>query len=131
VGFTLPDTIADTLATIPESDWQIAYDVDGEPRPGAAAPDYATSRCTSWTRTGSGAPSSPWPASSPPEPSCSPCTHPARRWEPKRLRLRIFSLAGRLTRSGRRTILDLAGHAPWTPVLLQALTTLRALATPG
>jgi hypothetical protein len=25
--------------------------------------------------------------------------HRARRWEPKRLRLRIFSLAGRLTRS--------------------------------
>jgi hypothetical protein len=36
VGFTLPDTLADTLATIPESDWQIAYDADGEPRPGAA-----------------------------------------------------------------------------------------------
>src|SRR4051812_38857700 len=36
VGFTLPDTIADILATVPESDWQIAYDADGEPRPGAA-----------------------------------------------------------------------------------------------
>ena len=43
VGFTLPEHIADILATVPESDWQIAYDVDGEPRPGAAAPDYATS----------------------------------------------------------------------------------------
>ena len=32
VGFTLPDTIAKELATIPEADWQIAYDADGEPR---------------------------------------------------------------------------------------------------
>jgi len=31
VGFTLPDTIADTLATVPQSDWRIAYDADGEP----------------------------------------------------------------------------------------------------
>ena len=29
--------------------------------------------------------------------------HPARRWEPKRLRLRLFSIAGRLARSSRRT----------------------------
>jgi hypothetical protein len=36
VGFTLPDTIADTLATVAETDWQIAYDSDGQPRPGAA-----------------------------------------------------------------------------------------------
>jgi len=58
-------------------------------------------------------------------------THPARRWEPKRLRLRIFSLAGRLVRSGRRTVLHLAEHAPWAPLLQQAITTLRALPAPG
>jgi hypothetical protein len=29
-------------------------------------------------------------------------TGTARRWEPKRLRLRIFAVAGRLARSGRR-----------------------------
>jgi hypothetical protein len=57
--------------------------------------------------------------------------HPARRWEPKRLRLRLFSIAGRLARSGRRVVLHLAAHAPWTPLLLAALTNLRALATPG
>ena len=57
--------------------------------------------------------------------------HPARRWEPKRLRLWIFSLAGRLTRSGRRTVLHLAGHAPWAGLLLDAITTLRALPAPG
>lgn len=57
--------------------------------------------------------------------------HPARRWEPKRLRLRLFSIAGRLARSGRRTRLHLAEHAPWAALLLQALTTLRALTAPG
>ena len=56
--------------------------------------------------------------------------HPARRWEPKRLRLRIFSLAGRLARSARRTVLHLPAHAPWAGLLLHALTTLRALTAP-
>jgi hypothetical protein len=57
--------------------------------------------------------------------------HPARRWEPKRLRLRIFSIAARLARSGRRTVLHSATHAPWASLLTDALTTLRALAAPG
>ena len=57
--------------------------------------------------------------------------HPARRWEPKRLRPRLFSLAGRLARSGRRTELHLPRHAPWAALLLQAITSLRALAAPG
>nr|MBA2307865.1 transposase [Pseudonocardiales bacterium] len=56
--------------------------------------------------------------------------HPARRWEPKRLRLRIFSIAGRIARTGRRTVLHLSSHAPWTELLLRALTTLRALPAP-
>jgi hypothetical protein len=57
--------------------------------------------------------------------------HPARRWEPKRLRLRIFSIAARLARSGRQTVLHLSAHAPWAGLLLDAITTLRALAEPG
>lgn len=57
--------------------------------------------------------------------------HPARRWEPKRLRLRLFSIAGRLTRSGRRTVLHLSRHARWAALLLRAITTLRALTAPG
>ncbi|WP_246170955.1 transposase [Pseudonocardia hierapolitana] len=36
---------------------------------------------------------------------------PARRWEPKRLRLRIFSIAGRLARSARSTVLHQSRHA--------------------
>jgi hypothetical protein len=39
-------------------------------------------------------------------------TGTARRWEPKRLRLRLFTCAGRLVRSGRRQRLRLAlGHS--------------------
>ena len=57
--------------------------------------------------------------------------YPARRWEPKRLRLRLFATGGRLTRSARRTILHLSTHVPWAHLLLQAITTLHALPTPG
>ena len=38
---------------------------------------------------------------------------PARGWEPKRMRLRLFSTAGRLVRSGRRMRLRLAAPWPW------------------
>ncbi|MGB9306679.1 MAG: IS1380 family transposase [Mycobacterium sp.] len=51
--------------------------------------------------------------------------HPARRWEPKRLRLRLFSIAARITRHARRTRLRLCAHAPWTDLLLTALTRLQ------
>jgi hypothetical protein len=57
--------------------------------------------------------------------------HQARRWEPKRLRLRLFSLAARLVRTARQTVLHLPGHAPWARLLLEALTRLRALSAPG
>lgn len=48
--------------------------------------------------------------------------HPARRWEPKRLRLRLFSAAARLSRHARRTRLRFAGHWPFTDVITTALT---------
>jgi hypothetical protein len=35
VGFTLPASILDDLAQVPETAWQPAYDADREPRPGA------------------------------------------------------------------------------------------------
>lgn len=210
VGFTLPDTITDTLATIPETDWQIAYDADGEPRPGAAVlevtglldlsrwpkgmrvivrrerphpgaqlrlTDRDGHRLTAFaTNTPPGGPGRQLAdlelrhrrrARAEDRIRCAKDTglrnlplheldqnriwcavialaceltawaqllalpeHPARRWEPKRLRLRIFSLAGRLARSGRRTVLHLPGHAPWAALLQQAITTLRALAAP-
>jgi hypothetical protein len=54
--------------------------------------------------------------------------HPARRWEPKRLRLRLFWIAGTLATTARTTTLHLARDAPWTTLAVTALTTLRALA---
>jgi hypothetical protein len=51
----------------------------------------------------------------------------ARRWEPKRLRLRIFAVAGRLVRGGRRLRLRLADRWPWTGEITAAITRLQAL----
>ncbi len=48
----------------------------------------------------------------------APTDHPARRWEPKRLRLRLFSVAGRLTHHARQVHLRLAAHAPWADLIL-------------
>jgi hypothetical protein len=55
---------------------------------------------------------------------------PARLWEPKRLRLRIFSCAGRIVRGGRRLRLRLAASWPWASQITGAITRLQALA-PG
>jgi hypothetical protein len=54
----------------------------------------------------------------------------ARVWEPKRLRLRLFSAAGRLARGGRRLRLRLAATWPWAAQLTAAITRLQAFA-PG
>ena len=54
----------------------------------------------------------------------------ARRWEPKRLRLRIFSAAGRLVRGGRRLRLRLAARWPWATQITAAISRLHAYA-PG
>jgi hypothetical protein len=54
----------------------------------------------------------------------------ARRWEPKRLRLRIFTCAGRLVRGGRRLRLRLAASWPWASQITTAIIRLQALA-PG
>ena len=56
--------------------------------------------------------------------------HPARRWEPKRLRLRLFSIAGRLARSARRVVLHLNQAGRWTDLLLTIITTLRRVPAP-
>lgn len=55
---------------------------------------------------------------------------PARRWEPKRLRLRLFSAAARLIRGGRRLRLRIAATWPWATQITAAITRLQALA-PG
>jgi Transposase DDE domain group 1 len=57
--------------------------------------------------------------------------HEARRWEPKRLRLRLFSIAGRLVDHGRSRRLRLSAHAPWADLLAKMITTLQGLPAPG
>lgn len=43
--------------------------------------------------------------------------HPARRWEPKRLRFRLLAIAGRIVRSGRLRRLRLPRDWPWNDLL--------------
>jgi len=58
--------------------------------------------------------------------------HPdARRWEPKRLRLRVFSAPATQARTGRQVLLHLADHHPWAKLVHDAVSRLRALAVPG
>ena len=52
---------------------------------------------------------------------------PARRWEPKRLRLRVFAVAGRLVRGGRRLRLRLAERWPWAGEAAAAISLLQAI----
>jgi hypothetical protein len=54
-------------------------------------------------------------------------TGTARRWEPKRLRLRLLSAAGRLARGGRRLRLRLAQHWPRAGDLAAAIARQQAL----
>ena len=55
----------------------------------------------------------------------------ARRWEPKKLRFRLFSAAAQLVTTGRRRYLRLAAHWPWTDVISTAADRLQALPNPG
>ncbi|MGK5448002.1 IS1380 family transposase [Streptomyces radiopugnans] len=58
-------------------------------------------------------------------------TGQARLWEPRRLRLRLFSAAGQLVTTGRRRILRLAAHWLWTGEITGALERLALLPNPG
>jgi len=52
---------------------------------------------------------------------------PARTWEPKKLRHRVFSIAARIGRKGRRTWLRLSAHAPHRDLLMDGLGRLHRL----
>ncbi|WP_193515055.1 IS1380 family transposase [Streptomyces griseoloalbus] len=58
-------------------------------------------------------------------------TGKARLWEPRRLRLRLFSAAAQLVTTGRRRILRLARHWPWVSEITAALARLSLLPKPG
>lgn len=53
---------------------------------------------------------------------------PTRRWEPKRLRLRLLAVAGRIITTGRRSILRLSRRWPWTELITSGHQRLAALA---
>ncbi|MET8130333.1 IS1380 family transposase [Streptomyces sp. NPDC005065] len=54
-----------------------------------------------------------------------------RLWEPRRLRLRLFSAAAQLITSGRQRHLRFARHWPWTDVITDAIRRLDTLPNPG
>jgi Transposase DDE domain group 1 len=54
-----------------------------------------------------------------------------RRWEPKKLRLRLFSAAGQLVNTGRRHWLRFTARWPWSDVITHALDRLHTLPNPG
>lgn len=56
--------------------------------------------------------------------------HDARRWEPKALRFRLFTIPATLARTGRRVRLHLATRSPFSSLALAGLQRLEALA-PG
>ncbi|MEU1601665.1 IS1380 family transposase, partial [Streptomyces sp. NPDC005708] len=58
-------------------------------------------------------------------------TGKARLWEPRRLRFRLFTAAAQLVTTGRRRILRLARHWPWTDKITTALARLALLPNPG
>jgi DDE family transposase len=54
-----------------------------------------------------------------------------RRWEPKQLRYRLFTVPAVLARTRRQVLLHLAGRSLWASLLADAVARLRALAVPG
>jgi hypothetical protein len=207
VGFTLPDTFAQTLTTMPKHGWTPAYDGDGQVREGAWVADvtglldlkswpvgmrvivrkerphpgaqlritdadghrvtaFATNtsrgqladlelrhrrraRCEDRIRIAkdTGLRNLPLHEFTQNQIWCAIVAlaveltawmqmlalagHQARRWEPKRLRLRLFSIAGRLAEHGRTRRLHLPTHAPWAGLLAAMITKLQTLPAPG
>ncbi len=58
-------------------------------------------------------------------------TEDAQRWEPKRLRLRLFTIPATMARTGRQIRLHLATRSAWAQLLTDAIDRLRGLAVPG
>ncbi|MGU3426730.1 transposase, partial [Microbacterium paraoxydans] len=54
-------------------------------------------------------------------------TGEARKWEPKRLRLRLFSIPAAIAHTGRRVILHFSDRARWAEIAIAAISRLRAL----
>ncbi|MFZ2481218.1 MAG: transposase [Propioniciclava sp.] len=57
--------------------------------------------------------------------------HEARRWEPKRLRYRLYTIPATLARRARRVILHLTEQSPWSGLIINGLQRLRGLPAPA
>jgi len=55
-------------------------------------------------------------------------SHDARRWEPQRLRHRLFTVPAQIARTSRQVLLHLSDRAPWAHLVHEAIANLRALA---
>lgn len=55
----------------------------------------------------------------------------ARRWEPKKLRHRLFTIPATIARTGRHTILHVSDRHRWAGLVVAAITTLRGLPVPA
>ncbi len=58
-------------------------------------------------------------------------TGDTRRWEPRKIRLRLFSAAAQLVNTGRRHWLRFTARWPWTDVITHAIDRLHTLPNPG
>ena len=57
--------------------------------------------------------------------------HSARRWEPKRIRLRLFTIPATLARHGRRVLLHVKDTAPWADLVVSGHHRLNRLTRPA
>lgn len=57
--------------------------------------------------------------------------HPARRWEPRRLPRRLFTVPATMARTVRRVLLHFAVKAPWAQLAQEGITRLCDLTAPG
>lgn len=56
--------------------------------------------------------------------------HGARRWDPQRLRYRLFTVPAALARTGRRVRLHLADRSPWAQLVADTTARLRTSPSP-
>lgn len=57
--------------------------------------------------------------------------HQARRWEPKRLRYRLFAIPATLVRRSRRTLVHVSARHRWSGLVEEAIDRLRGLPAPA
>ena len=57
--------------------------------------------------------------------------HEARRWEPKRLRYRLYTIPATLARRARRVVLHLTEQSRWAELIIDGIGRLRGLPAPA